>query len=154
MASARERRAALAAISETGRVLPLPPLVSNLTARLVDDDHTEDTEEDPMKILFTSVDLHKALPRLDAGKGQATQDTTRHHVNHGVIIEYDTATQLVRLSKGTAVAYVPLAGVERFGPTLDDAALHAVAQAQIAEAKRLANEAAAADAATLAALPA
>ena len=112
------------------------------------------TNGDSMKILFQSVDLHKALPRLDAGRGQATQDTTRFNVLHGVSIEFDTATQLVRIAKATACHYVPIHGVERFGPTLADAELDAKAKAEVAEAKRLANEVAAAEAEAIAALPA
>ena len=77
-----------------------------------------------MKIQFTSVHLHKTIPRLDAGKGQATQSTTHFTIETGHIIELDTASGVVRIAKGTAVANIPREGVERFGPTVAEAAAH------------------------------
>ena len=117
---------------------------------------TADPEDDPMpKIQFTSVTLHKTVPRLDAGMGQATQDTTFFDVKRaGVTIEYDPSTQLVTLSKGTACVSIPLAGVERFGPTIEQAAVADKAAAARAEVVRLANAKAEAEAAEIAALPA
>ncbi len=138
MARPSERRAALERL--TG-------------AQRTDDDTT--TEQPSMKLSFVSIDLHKALPRLDSGRGQATQDTTRFNVaQQGVTIEFDTATQLVRLSKGTACHYVPLHGVERFGMTVEDSAIHAKAQADIAAAKAKAIADAQAETDRLAAVPA
>jgi len=168
MASRAERRAALlraaapgaaeasiqtvAAIEpETHAFDPTPPAVHTYDGEPGTDYGFTTPEDPPMKILFQSVDLHKPLARLDAGKGQVTSTTTRHSVDHKVVIEYDTATQLVRISKGTACAYVPREGVECFGPTLDDAAADAAAKAKIAEATRLANEAAIAETAAAAA---
>ena len=81
------------------------------------------SEDTAMKIQFSSVTLHKTVPRLDAGMGQATQETTFFDVLRAkVAIEYDTATQLVRISKGHACVYIPVAGVERFGPTVEEVA--------------------------------
>ncbi len=143
MARPSERRAALERFTSTQR------------AAVVDISAEPTEDETPMKIQSVSVDLHKALPRLDAGRGQATQDTTRFNVStQGVGIEFDTATQLVRISKGTAYHDVPIHGVERLGMTLEGAAIHAKAQAQLAEEKRLANEAAAAAAEAIANRPA
>lgn len=105
------------------------------------------TEETPMKIQFASVTLHKTMPRLDAGKGQATATTTFFDAEKaGVSIELDTAAQLVRIAKGYDCRYVPLAGVEWFGPTLDDAKAFAGEKAKDAAARAKA-EAAAAEAA-------
>ena len=106
-----------------------------------------------MIIKYESVLLHKALPRLDAGKGQASHSTQLFNVKEGVTIELDTASGMVRIAKGTATAHIPREGVERFGPTLEEAAIHAKALEQIAVDRRKANEAAAAEAEAAAAAP-
>ena len=101
---------------------------------------TPTTEEAPMKIQFTSITLHKTMPRLDAGVGQATQTTTFFDAaKAGVAIELDTGTGLVRIAKGYDCAYIPLAGVERFGPTLEDAKAFADAKAKDTAARALAE---------------
>ena len=85
-----------------------------------------------MIIKFTSVTLHKVMPRLDSGVGQATQTTTFFDtLKAGVTVELDTGSGLVRIAKGGATAYVSLSGVERFGPTLEDAAAFAKARATV-----------------------
>ena len=130
-----------------------PILVSNITGTVLGAP-TEDP--DPMPIIrFASVTLHKTVPRLDAGKGQATQETTFFdEAKAGVTIAYDSATGLVRLSKGDQAVYIPREGVQRFGPTLEDAALEAKARAAIAEQARIANAKAVAEAEAIAAQPA
>jgi hypothetical protein len=115
MASRSERRAALAAQAQS------PDAIVAL-AWSPDTDDSPTPENAPMKIRFVSVTLHKTMPRLDGGKGQATQDTTFFDVaKAGVTVELDTATQLVRIAKNHSCAYVPLSGVERFGATVEDA---------------------------------
>ena len=121
MASRAERRAALA----------MPRLITADERLRI----TTPPEEDPMPtIRFANITLHKSLPRLDAGIGQATQSTTFFQAMAGLSIELDTATGLVRLSKGAVCRYIPREGVEFFGPTLDDAI--AEAKARDAETRR------------------
>lgn len=118
--------------------------------------HAPDTEDDTMaaKIQFTSVTLHKEVPRLDAGKGRATHSTTFFDERAGVGIEYDPATCLVRISKGPAAVYVPREGVERFGPTVADAKAEADARAAMLAEQAAANAKAAAEAEASAQQPA
>lgn len=112
-------------------------------------------EESTMIIKFESVLLHKAVARLDAGKGQASHSTQAFNTkDHGVTIELDTASGLVRIAKGTATVHVPREGVERFGPTLEEAAAHRAALETIAVERRKANDSAEANAAAIAAIPA
>jgi len=129
-----------------------------------------DPEEQSMKIQYQSVHIKAEIPRLAGGdKGLAVSSTKFFHIDHGVTVEFDTATQLVRISKGDLCQYVPRDGVERFGPTLEDlatqalntkaradlaakeAAIVAAANARKAEEKRRADaDAAAIDAASAA----
>lgn len=114
------------------------------------------TPEEPMptKIQYTSVRFHKTIPRLDAGKGQATQDTTDFQSKNGIVIELDVTTSMVTISKGTACVNVPREGVERFGPTLTQAATHEAALRAVAAETAAKNAAAQAEAEVLAAAPA
>ena len=105
-------------------------------------------------ISFASVTLHKALPRLDAGIGQATQSTTFFQAMAGLSIELDTASGLVRLSKGSVRRYIPREGVEFFGPTLDDAIAESKARETEARRRVEANAAAEREAAAAAQVPA
>lgn len=115
---------------------------------------TDTDHEDPMPIKFTSVTLHKTVPRLDSGKGQATQATTFFDDRAGVAIEYDPATCLVRISKGDVAVYIPREGVERFGPTVEDAKREAESRAALARKQAEANALAAAEADAAAQQPA
>ena len=112
-------------------------------------------KEPTMKIQFTSVMLKETAPRLDGGRGQATQDTTFFDAaKAGVVIEYDTATSLVRISKGTACFHVPIGEVKRFGPTLGEAVADAQAREEYAAETRRNNAEAAEAAARIAQMPA
>lgn len=150
------------------------PRPATPAAAIADDAHramsalTDPTEEPMAKIQFTSVHFTIEIPRLAGGtKGLAVSTTKFFHTAQHKLdaIELDTASGLVRVSKGEAIQYVPLSKVERFGETLQDEAANAVAvkaraeasaveaarvaaaAARKAEAQRLANlEAAAADA--------
>ena len=141
MASRSERFAAEAARRHASAVTPAAVVI------------TEDTETMPI-IRFASVTLHKALPRLDAGKGQATQSTTFFQALGDLTIGYDATTALVQLRKGDVCRYVPREGVEFFGPTVDDAVLEAKGRADEARRRVEANAQAERDATVSAAVPA
>lgn len=77
---------------------------------------------------FTSVILDVEIPRLAPEKGLAAASTKFFEAErHKMVIEL--VGPLVRLSRGTAISYVPLSKVERFGPTLEEAAASAKATA-------------------------
>ena len=157
MSSARERRAARegrvpphieAAIAPGYAALPKPT-----DAECEAFAYCSDTEE-PMKIQFTAVMFDQPVPRF-GDKGWANSSTKLFHAeSHGVVIEYDTATQLVRLTKGDLTRFVHVAKVEYFDDTLDGAAAVAAARKEAGReaAIRSAQEQAAQAAADIAAL--
>lgn len=109
-----------------------------------------------MKIQFQSVLLLHDAPRHDGGRGRASSETTSFDRAQmkDIVIELDTATRLVRISKGAVACYVPESGVKRFGPTLED---YAAMQAQYDaadERSRIDNEKAAREAQARAQQPA
>ena len=101
MASRSERRAALA-----GRAPEPSPTTTT----------TED-DEAPMKIQFVHVYLDKEIPRF-GDKGLASSSSTFFKAADGCAIELDTATGLVRLSKGGTVMHIPREKVSQFGDVL------------------------------------
>ncbi len=133
MARPSERRAALAnTLTQHTR-----PAADKLMAA----HSTDEPEEEPtMKIRFTHIHLDKEIPRFAGGtKGLATSTTTFFDVERsGTTIELDTATQLVRLSRGEIAVYVPIGKVSSFGDTCE--AVH------LAERNRRADAVAEADA--------
>ena len=90
-------------------------------AAIADDAHRamatlHETEEPGMKIQFASVQLREEIPRLASDKGLASSTTSFFDTaRSGVTIELDTATSLVRLSKGAVAIHIPLHGVRSFG---------------------------------------
>lgn len=133
---------------------PAPPTIHLFDGEPVSEHGFIHRPEEPMKIQFTHINLHKAIDRMNAGKGHWSATSTRHNASETCSIELDTATQLVRISNGTACTYVPREGVENFGPTLEDAAAHAATLKAIAVAVAKANEEAIAATAETAATPA
>lgn len=119
---------------------------------------TNDTEETMPKIRYVSAHFHKEVPLLNNGKGivssRSTFIDTESPINHGLSIELDTASQVVTVSKGHESYNVPREGVQMFGATVEAAAAARSERARIAAEQRAANEAAAAEAERIAALPA
>lgn len=159
---AAERRAALAAAR--GEPAP-PPFVTpavfvdreELKARYARPEESEDDIEDPepMKIRYQSVTLHKAAPRHDGGRNRASTETTFFDINKqpGIVLELDTSTRQLRISKGAQACYIPEHGVERFGPTLEDVAAIKAEQEAADEKSRQDNARAAAEAQRIANQP-
>ncbi len=70
-----------------------------------------------MKIQFQCVFLDREIPRFANGtKGLSNSSTTFFDVaKAGVHIEFDTATQLVRLSRDGVSIHIPVCKIDRFG---------------------------------------
>jgi hypothetical protein len=73
-----------------------------------------------MKILFDSVFLDREIPRFANGtKGLSNSSTTFFDVSKaGVVIEFDTATQLVRISRDEVSIHIPVSKIDRFGAVI------------------------------------
>lgn len=77
---------------------------------------TEPGEEPTMKIQFAHVTFAEEVSRLASEKGFASSTTAFFDAaKAGVTIELDTATGLVRLSKGALALHFPLSRIKQLG---------------------------------------
>lgn len=113
-------------------------------------------EESPMTIKFTSVTFHHEMARLAPLNGLATQSTVHFDTTKvkNLVIEFNPATQLVRMAIGTSTRHVPASEVLCFGPTVEEAAQQAEELKQLRAKQAADNARAAAEAEELAQRPA
>ncbi len=82
---------------------------------------TLDEEPTMAKVQFTHIHLDKEIPRF-GDKGLASSSSTFFKQSDGVTIELDTATGIVRLSKGGVGVNVPREKVAIYGDVVEPTA--------------------------------
>ncbi len=119
MASPREKRAALAGVLEQHT----RPVADRLYAEHARAHLAPAESEEPTmaKVQFTHIHLDKEIPRF-GDKGLASSSSTFFKQSDGVTIELDTATGIVRLSKGGVGVNVPREKVAIYGDVVEPTA--------------------------------